>query len=101
MEKLLSVSIAAYNVEGYLKKALESLAVPEVLDRLEVIIVNDGSKDGTLSVAKEYVERYPNTFRLIDKENGGYGSTVNASLSVAQGNISDCLMVMIGLIERR
>lgn len=84
--KLLTISIAAYNVERYLEKTLESLVVDEKLQEyLEVIIVNDGSKDGTKKMAEKYVSGYPAVFKLIDKPNGGYGSTINASISVSEG----------------
>lgn len=52
---------------------------------LEVIVVNDGSKDKTLELAKKYEEKYPDTFKVVDKENGGYGSTINTSISLANG----------------
>ena len=84
-EKILTVSIAAYNVEKYLAGALESCAGPSVLEDLEVLIVNDGSTDGTSAIAHGFEQRYPGTFRVIDKENGGYGSTVNTSMPEAKG----------------
>lgn len=83
-DKLLTVSIAAYNVADFIKTALDSCSVAEE-DSLEVIIVDDGSQDSTMDVAQKYVDEYPNIFQLICKENGGYGSTVNASLDVAHG----------------
>lgn len=84
--KLLSISVAAYNVEKYLKKTLDSFLISDdVLKKIQVIVVNDGSTDKTKELAKEYVSKYPHTFKLIDKENGGYGSTINASLAVAEG----------------
>ena len=85
MEKILSVSIASYNVEKFIRKALDSCCVPEIMDRLEVLVVNDGSTDSTLEIAREYETQYPQTFRVIDKKNGGYGSTVNASIKAATG----------------
>ena len=85
MEKILSVSIASYNVEKFIRKALDSCCIPEIMDRLEVLVVNDGSTDGTLQIAREYEQQYPQTFRVIDKKNGGYGSTVNASIKAATG----------------
>lgn len=85
MEKILTVSIAAYNVADFLRTTLESCVVPEIMDALEVLIVNDGSKDETADIALEYQTKYPDTFRLINKENGGYGSTVNYSMKEARG----------------
>lgn len=85
MEKLLTISIAAYNVENYLEDTLRSLCVPEVMDKLEVLIENDGSKDKTAEIAEKYVKKYPETFQLINKENGGYGTTVNNSMELATG----------------
>ena len=82
--KLLTVSIAAYNVEAYLEKCLNSLLIPSP-ERLEVLIQNDGSKDGTARIAQSFEERWPNVFRLVNKENGGYGSTINNSLRMATG----------------
>lgn len=85
--KVLSISIAAYNVEAFLNNCLDSFvdAGNPLMDKLEVIIVSDGSKDRTVSIAREYVDRYPNTFVLVDKENGGYGSTINTSIKIANG----------------
>ena len=86
--KMLTVSVAAYNVETTIERTLDSLVKDEpkeVLDALEIIVVNDGSKDGTLNLIKKYEESYPGTVRSIDKANGGWGSTVNASLRKASG----------------
>ncbi len=82
--KVLSISIACYNVEGYLRQTLSSLLCKN-LDKLEVLIVNDGSVDKTLEVAKEFTTNYPATFKIIDKANGGYGSTINSAILVATG----------------
>lgn len=84
--KILSISVAAYNVEQYLRKTLDSLLLDDAhMEKLEVIVVNDGSKDSTQMIAEEYAGKYPDTVRVIAKENGGYGSTINASLAEAQG----------------
>lgn len=83
--KILTISIAAYNVGDYLDKALSSLIGSDVIDDLEIVIVNDGSTDGTCDVAYKYVDKYPKSIQVIDKENGGYGSTINAALQVATG----------------
>lgn len=85
MSKILTISVAAYNAEKCLEKCLDSFVVPEIMNDLEVFIVNDGSKDGTKELALSYVERYPNVYQLIDKENGGHGSTINAAIPRAAG----------------
>lgn len=85
-QKILTFSVAAYNVESTLGETLESLITdPDVMDELEVIIVNDGSKDKTAEIAKRYEDVYPGTFRLVNKKNGGHGSTLNTSISLAHG----------------
>lgn len=59
--------------------------IGEVLDRIEVLVVLDGSKDGSAEIAYEFVEQYPDTFRIIYKANGGYGSAINTGLMMASG----------------
>ena len=85
MSKLLSIIIPTYNMEALLPRCLDSLLVPDALERLEAIVVNDGSKDGSLAIANSYRERFPDTVTVIDKPNGNYGSTINAALPVAKG----------------
>ena len=68
-EKILTVTIPSYNVEAYLEDCLESFVNSEVMDDIEVLIVNDGSSDNTVKIAQRYVDKYENTFRLINKEN--------------------------------
>ena len=85
MEKILTISIAAYNAENDISRCLDSLVNSGVLEKLDVVVVNDGSKDQTSKVVKEYVERYKDSIHLIDKENGGHGSTINSSIKVAKG----------------
>lgn len=85
MNKVLTISIAAYNVGSYIRATLDSLIVPDVLDKLEVFIIDDGGKDDTLAIAQEYADKYPNVFFPVHKENGGYGSTVMWSVEHASG----------------
>lgn len=85
MNKILSFLIPAYNSQPYLKKCLDSFIVPEALDKIEVIVVNDGSTDETPAIAEEYVIRYPNTFQLLNKINGGHGSAINAGVRQISG----------------
>lgn len=86
MRKVLSIVIPAYNVERYLSRCLDSVLYDDdVRNDLDVIIVNDGSKDGTLKVAKRYEEEYPAIVKVIDKRNGGHGSGINAGIKKAKG----------------
>lgn len=81
--KLLTIAVPAYNSEAYLGQSLDSLIGFD--EQLDVIIVNDGSTDGTLAIANSYAERHPNLFRVVDKENGGHGSGVNKGIELAEG----------------
>lgn len=83
MEKLLSVIVPAYNVENYITKCLQSFADAEKKDRLEIIVVNDGSTDKTAAIAESYCETYPDIFYLYTKSNGGHGSAVNYGIERA------------------
>ena len=87
MDKILTVVIPTYNMEKYLRKCLDSLIIgdKELFKTLEVLILNDGSKDSSSVVAHEYQYRYPEVFRVIDKDNGNYGSCVNRGLKEAAG----------------
>lgn len=85
--KILSVIIPSYNMENYLKRCIESLInIPcDALNKLEVVVVNDGSKDKTSTIAHMYEGVYPSIIKIIDKENGNYGSCINAALKVITG----------------
>lgn len=83
--KALTISVAAYNAEKTLNKCLDSMVSADHIDDIEIIVVNDGSKDGTLKIAEEYENKYPGSVIVIDKENGGHGSTINSSLIRASG----------------
>ena len=85
MEKVLTITIPSYNVEKYLNQTLDSFIQEEILADIEVLIVDDGSKDRTPLIGKEYEEKYPGTFRVISKENGGHGSTINRGILEARG----------------
>lgn len=81
--KLLTIAIPSYNSENYLSKCIESL-LPGGED-VEILVVNDGSKDNTSAIGHEYEAKYPGIVKVIDKENGGHGSAVNAGVEHATG----------------
>ena len=81
--KFISFAIPFYNSEDYMSHAIESI-LPGGED-VEIIVVNDGSKDGTSEIAHEYKNKYPNIVRVVDKDNGGHGDAVNSGLSHATG----------------
>ena len=83
--KLLTITVPSYNMEKLLPNCLESCLYPGAEKDIEIIVVNDGSKDGTLTVAREYQSRYPDVISVIDKENGGHGSGINAGIQNACG----------------
>lgn len=86
MDKILTLVIPTYNMERYLHKCLDSLIVSdESMKILEVLVINDGSKDSSSEIAHEYKNRFSQTFRVIDKENGNYGSCINRGLNEASG----------------
>ncbi len=83
MNKILSIAIPSYNAEAYMANCIESLLIGG--DDVEILIVNDGSKDGTAQIADEYAAKYPNIIRAVHQENGGHGEAVNAGLRNATG----------------
>lgn len=85
MKKLLTVVVPTYNVEKFIRQNLSSFEVPEVLDDLEVLVVSDGSTDQSVAIAEEFVNKYPDSYRIIQKENGGHGSTINRGIEEASG----------------
>ena len=64
MNKIISIVIPTYNMERYLDRCLSSLIIERISD-IEIIVVNDGSKDSSLSIAQKYERMYPDTFTVI------------------------------------
>ncbi len=83
-EKLLTLAVPTYNMEKYLARCLESCLCSHK-DLLEILVINDGSKDQSSIIAHQYESQYPNIIHVIDKENGNYGTCVNRALTEAQG----------------
>ncbi|MBR2443961.1 MAG: glycosyltransferase [Clostridia bacterium] len=85
-----SIVVPIYNVEKYLRQCLDSIA-NQTLKDIEVICVNDGSKDSSLEIIMEYVNKDPR-FKVIDKPNSGYGNSMNRGFDMAEGEY-------IGIVE--
>ena len=87
MQKVLSIVIPTYNAEKFLDKGLTSYIMDDksMMDKLEVIVVNDGTPDNSVAVAQKYVDMYPDTFRIVSKENGGHGSAINVGVKNVNG----------------
>ena len=81
--KLISFVVPCYNSQAYMKKCIDSLLTAG--EDVEIIIVNDGSTDITLKIAKTYRVNFPSVIKVIDKPNGGHGSGINAGLKEAEG----------------
>ncbi len=81
--KYITFTVPCYNSADYMRRCIDSLLVFK--DETEIIIVDDGSTDATPEIADEYALRFPETVRVIHKENGGHGSGVNAGLAAAEG----------------
>ena len=81
--KILSVIIPSYNSEDYLDRCVDS--VLKGGEDVEIIIVDDGSTDRTAEIADRYAAEYPSIVKVIHKENGGHGSTINSGIKAATG----------------
>ena len=79
-----SVIVPVYNVEPYLDKCLNTL-VNQTLKKIEIIIVNDGSKDNSEKIIEKYLKKYPEKIKYIKKANGGLSSARNEGLKYASG----------------
>ena len=89
----ISVIVPVYNVEKYLSECLDSI-INQTLKDIEIICVNDGSTDNSLSILKEYASK-DNRIKIIDKENEGLGYTRKVGLDNATGDYILFVIVMI------
>mgnify|MGYP001092768534 FL=1 len=81
--KLLTITVPCYNSESYMKRCIDSLLAGG--EDVEIIIVDDGSTDGTAGIADEYAMQYPSVVKAIHQENGGHGQAVNTGIRNAKG----------------
>ena len=82
-KKLLTVTVPCYNSQNYMKDCIDSLLVGG--ERVEIIIINDGSTDNTGKIADEYAEKYPEIVKVVHQENGGHGEGINQGVKHATG----------------
>ena len=81
--KLLTVTVPCYNSAEYMEKCIDSLLVGG--ERVEIIIIDDGSKDRTGEIADSYAEKYPGIVKVVHQENGGHGEGINQGVLHATG----------------
>ena len=81
--KLLTITVPCYNSQEYMEKCLNSLLSEK--ERIEIIIIDDGSTDDTGKIADHYAQMYPDTVSVIHQENGGHGEGINQGLKHASG----------------
>lgn len=79
-----SVVVPIYNVEEYLERCIESL-VKQTLEDIEIILVNDGSRDKSGTIAQEFQKKYPDKIKYVEKENGGLSDARNYGMKYATG----------------
>ncbi len=83
--KTVTFAIPCYNVEKCVSKCLDSILSAHMHDDIEILAINDGSKDGTAALLHAYERKHPDVIRVIDKQNGGWGTVVNMAIQEAQG----------------
>lgn len=81
--KLLTVTVPCYNSQAYMEKCINSLLAGG--ERVEIIIINDGSTDDTGRIANDYADRFPDMVKVVHQENGGHGEGINQGLEYATG----------------
>ena len=79
MEPLLTIVVPAYNVEKYLAECLDSL-INQTMMNHKIIVVNDGSTDGTDEICHSYADKYPQLITYISQKNNGQGGARNTGL---------------------
>ncbi|OPJ57734.1 glycosyltransferase family 2 protein [Clostridium oryzae] len=81
--KIITFAVPCYNSEAYMEHCIQTLLPGG--DDIEIILVDDGSKDSTAKIADDYAAKYPNIIKAIHQENGGHGEAVNTGIKNASG----------------
>lgn len=81
--KLLTVTIPCYNSQDYMEKCIKSLLPGG--NRVQIVIIDDGSKDATGEIADRYAKEYPHIVTVVHQENGGHGEGINQGIEYAEG----------------
>src|SRR5437588_6440925 len=85
---LVSAIVAAYNYDRFLPRTLDSALAQEYpRDKLEIVVVDDGSTDDTHAILNEYAARYPDRIRVFRQENAGYVAATNRAFAEARGEL--------------
>lgn len=84
-KKILTIVVPSYNTKKYLEVCLPNMLDKRFLEDIEILLINDGSTDGTEIVLEKYAERFAESVRVINKENGGHGSVINRGIHEAKG----------------
>ena len=81
--KILSIAVPCYNSQDYMEHCVDSLLKGG--EDVEILIIDDGSKDATAEIADNYAKKYPSIVKAIHQENGGHGEAVNTGIRNASG----------------
>lgn len=84
--KALTICVPSFNAQSTLRRTLDTLLKIEHQDKIQIIVVDDGSQDSTAEIGREYTEKYPESVVLVSKTNGGHGSGINYGLKLAKGH---------------
>ncbi|MFO3715017.1 glycosyltransferase family 2 protein [Oribacterium sp. P9] len=85
MNKMLTVVIPSYNTFQFMDNSLNTMICVDNIEKIEILLVDDGSQDSTLEKARDWENKFPSIIKVIHKENGGHGSVINRGIKEAKG----------------
>ena len=83
--RVLTIAVPTFNMEWCLEKNLSTYCDARLSGKLEVICLNNASEDRSKEIIEKFVERYPDIYRLVDRNSRGYGSSINSAIATANG----------------